>query len=114
MASTYDSTLSTDKDWVRFLVGDTDVPNTQLADEEIAALLVEESNKYLAAASALSTLLVTWSSSGKGVMEKQVGRLRIKRGLEDSAEQAVRNLIKELRIKGAGKTISKPKVFKVL
>lgn len=114
MAATYDSTLSTDKDWVRFLVGDTDITNAQLSDEEIAALLIEEANKYLAAAAALSRLLVTWSSSGKGLIEKRVGDLTIKRGLEDSAEQSVRNLIRELRIKGAGMTISRPKVFKVL
>jgi hypothetical protein len=39
MAATYDSTLSTDKDKVRFYIQDTDTANAQMQDEEITAMI---------------------------------------------------------------------------
>lgn len=39
MAATYDTTLATDKDKVRLLIGDTDTARAELSDEEITASL---------------------------------------------------------------------------
>lgn len=50
MAWTYDPSLPTDKDKVRFLVGDTDDRDAVIEDGEIAFLLSEHSNVYSAAA----------------------------------------------------------------
>jgi hypothetical protein len=98
LTTTYDSSLSTNRDWVRFLIGDTDSSDYQLQDEEIDAILVEQSNKYLAAARALSGLQGRWAGVGRGVAEKQVGRLR-KRwgGVEGSNAVAISDRIAELR-----------------
>jgi len=49
VAFSYDPTLASDLDWVRFLIGDRAQPSV-LEDEEITAVLAEEANKYLAAA----------------------------------------------------------------
>lgn len=114
MSATYDSSLPTDKDYVRFLVRDTVPATAQLQDEEIAALLTEEGNKYLAAAAALESLLTGWSSAGRGVIEKAVGKLRIRRGLDESADGAIRRYIDQLRTKGADLTVTPSKIFKVL
>lgn len=58
MAATYDVTLATDRDWVRFLINDRVTAKAVLQDEEIDALLVEEGNKYLAAARAGELILL--------------------------------------------------------
>jgi len=44
MAATFDDTLSTDKDKVRFMIGDVDTTNPLLQDEEINGLLVHHDN----------------------------------------------------------------------
>jgi hypothetical protein len=108
MASTYDPALSTDKDWVRFLVGDRDVSDPRLQDEELYALLREEANKYLAAAAAAELIL----GRNGGLVEKQVGDLRLKWG--GSAQDQYQKYIDHLRRKGAGLTLEKQNVFRVL
>lgn len=116
MAATYEPNpaAATDRDRVRFLIGDTDTSDAQIEDEEIEWLLTEEENVYLAAARALSGLHARWSSLGKGVIEKQTSRLRIRRGFDENASAAIAARIAELRKRGASDTISSPKVFKVL
>lgn len=110
MSATYDASLPTDKDWVRFLVGDRTVSSAVLQDEEIAALLVEEKNKYLAAARAGETIL----ARTQGVVSKQVDDLSISFG--DSAESAYRAHIKSLRERGATLLLRKSgsSVFRLL
>jgi len=55
--ATYDDNLSTDRDKVRFLIGDTDDDNQMLSDNEIAFLLTQEnSNLLLASASACEAI----------------------------------------------------------
>jgi hypothetical protein len=58
MANTYSGNpLSSDKDQVRFLIGDVDAASWKLSDEEIAYLLVEwDGGPYLAAAAAAETI----------------------------------------------------------
>lgn len=119
MSATYDPTLPTNLDWVRFLSGDTDVTTPQLQDEEITAVLGAETATgaalpYFAAARVLSILHTRWSSAGRGVLEKKVGRLTIKRGASDTAESAIKGAICELRERGAALLSTRPRVFRVL
>jgi hypothetical protein len=118
MSATYNPTLVTELDYVRFLIGDTSTPFL-LQDEEIQALITElgpytQARKYLAAADALSLLYVRWSLAGKGVVEKSVGKLRIKFGAESSAGEALNARIKELRETAARLLTPAPFAFRVL
>lgn len=107
MPATYDPMLNTDKDWVRFLCGDRDTSSAKLQDEEINALLAEEANKYLAAAAACFAII---GRTG-GLVLKQVGDLKLQySGNEKDAYHAYARRLQE---KGAGLTISVPRVFKV-
>lgn len=108
MTASYDPALSTDVDWVRSMVGDTDTSGAQLQDEEILQFLTEEANKYLAAALALETMLARWIAQGKGVVEKQVDDLRIRTIINSSSVPAVRDKIKWLRERGAWKLTPGP------
>ena len=45
---TYGGDLTTDKDWIRFTIGDTDVNSPLLYDEEITALLLNASKTKVA------------------------------------------------------------------
>lgn len=106
MAASYDSALPTNRDHVRFLIGDTDTSAPKLQDEEIDAVIEAETAtgaalKYYAAARCLSVLYARWAGKGAGVMEKQVSKLRIKRGIDQSAGEALDALICELRERGA-------------
>jgi hypothetical protein len=94
--------LPTDRDWVRFSVGDTDVSddeegntNAELDDYEIDALLVEEANKYLAAARAGDVLI----AKGGNVVSKMVGDLRLENSEEPKS--AYTEHLRRLREKGA-------------
>ena len=101
MAFTYNIELTTDKDWVRFLIVDRDVSlndnsvsKAYLSDEEINALLQEEENKYLAAARAGEILL----NRSKGLVHKEVEELSIE--YADSAESTYQIYINKLRERG--------------
>ena len=98
MAATYNPSLASDKDWVRFFIGDRGVDDVEstfvLSDEEINAVLGEEKNKYLAAARCGDVIL----SQGRGVVSKSVGNLSLSYG--DSPESAYRGHLKTLREKG--------------
>jgi len=107
VAATYNPTLVSDKDWVRFLCGDRDVTAAKLQDEEITALLVEEQNKYLAAARACDVIV---ARSG-GLVVKQVGDLKLQ--YSGTGKDAYHEHARQLREKGASLTISKPRTFKV-
>lgn len=97
MAATYDPSLVADKDWVRLLSGDRDMTDPRLQDEEIEQLLVENRNKYLAAAAACELILMRHGN----LVEKQVGDLKIK--YSDEVKSAYREYIARLRAKGADK-----------
>jgi hypothetical protein len=105
----YDHTLGTDRDWVRFLIGDhpKDLTKAVLQDEEINALLSEEQNKYYAAAMAGDIVVARLG----GAVSKQVGELGITYG--DSPESAYRTYLTNLRYRGARKSC-KTAAFKVI
>lgn len=50
-----------DRDKVRFLIGDTDTTDQQMSDEEIAWLLTEYPSVYLAAANAAEQLVARYA-----------------------------------------------------
>lgn len=50
MAWSYDTSLTTTRDRVRFLIGDTDTNDQQLSNEEISFVLSDNSDKVYAAA----------------------------------------------------------------
>ena len=86
MAATYDPALPANLDWVRFLIGDTDVSGTsaRLQDEEILALIAEEVaetgagvwTKYFAAAAALEALVNRWSTAARAARPRRCDRAR--------------------------------------
>jgi hypothetical protein len=111
MTASYDSSLRSEKDWVRMMIGDDDPATATLQDEEIDALLVEEANKYLAAAAALCVLQGRWASAGEGILEKQVDTLRIKWGVDPAATNVLTARIKELKRKGVDLVTPEPRML---
>lgn len=110
MPFTYDSGLSSDRDWVRLLSGDRVSAQMKLEDEEIDGLLREESNKYLAAARACEIIL---ARSG-GLVTKEVDTLRLQWSDNSTAETTYTRYIKYLKERGAERTIRSPLTFKNL
>ena len=94
----YNDSLATNRDWVRFLIGDTTCTE-KLSDQEIDALLVEEPNKYCAAAAALGYLLTKYAALGEGVLRKTVDELTVEYGGQGTPSpfDAIRLRISELR-----------------
>ena len=100
MAATFAPSLPTNKDWVRHKIGDkTDLPDDAIfQDEEIEAVLAEQSNKWLAAAELGESLLAETTG---GAVEKAVGDLRLR--WSDSPQSAYTAMLKRLREIGACK-----------
>ena len=111
----YTDTLLTDRDWVRFLIGDTDTANEKLSDNEIDAVVAENpNNKYCAAAEALSTLLVEYGSDGEGILRKTVDELSIEYGTQGSPFEAIEARISWLKRRCARERSSPNGLFKAL
>ena len=94
----YDDSLPTDRDWVRFLIGDT-LAVEKVSDAEITALLVEEPNKYCAAAAVLAHLLTKYGSKGEGILRKTVDELTVEYGGQGTPSpfDSLRQRISELK-----------------
>lgn len=73
MSWSYDPNLSTDRDRVRFLIGDTDTNDQLLSDEELDYLLTQYS-VYEAAAVACEAIAAKYARKA----DKEVGDLSIK------------------------------------
>jgi hypothetical protein len=123
MAATYDPTLATDADYVRFLVPDTDVTpatDAQFSDEEIAAVIAEEqsngrtgaSTKYFVAAVLLGILRSKFATLGEGRRRKIVDELEVEYGQHDSADEALEHRIDDLNAKGRRLLHPRPRLFK--
>ncbi len=112
MTTSYDPSLSTDKDWVRFYIGDTDLdPDAvDLQDEEILAVIADERNsKYLAAARCGEIII----ARTQGVVSKNVDNLGLSFG--DSPTSSFRSHLQKLREDGANRlTAKKNRVFRLL
>ncbi len=86
MTCSFSPTLPTNKDWVRFLTGDTDTPTgCVLSDEEINAIVAEVIaehgtgiwTKYCASSLAGIALAAVALSTSPSILRKVVGRLSI-------------------------------------
>jgi hypothetical protein len=77
MAATYDASLSTNKDWVRFLIGDTVSGNYYVQDETIEAVLTTENNIYMAA-SRIARAQYMRMTGGGSVEDRKVGETRVR------------------------------------
>ncbi len=110
MTTSYDPSLPTDKDWVRFFIGDTnlDAEFVDLQDEEILAVLGDERNKYLAAARCGEVII----GKKQGVVSKNVDNLSLTFG--DSPESAYRAHLERLREDGANRLLLNKRVFRAL
>lgn len=64
MSATYDEGLATDRDWVRFLIGDTDAANAEVSDEEIDAMLTRYPVPACAAVQVLQSLVARSNRAG--------------------------------------------------
>jgi len=108
MTATYNPALPTDVDWVRFQIGDRGtfvtppsgaVTGTSLEDEEITAILAEETNKWFAAAVCGEVIIAL----GQGAVSKSVGALSISFG--DSPTSGYRAHLAYLRQRGSVESI---------
>lgn len=77
IAWNFDASLSTNKDYVRFLIGDTNTNAQLVADETIVAILSNEANKFMAAA-AIVEALYKGVTSGGSLEDRKVGETRIR------------------------------------
>ncbi len=95
MTWTYNGDPSTsDRDAIRYLVGDTDTTDQQTTDEEIAWILTEEPNVYFAAARAARTISAKFARKA----DKTVGDLSIK---YSQSRDHYDMLAKDLEVRGA-------------
>lgn len=76
MAWSFNASLSTDKDWVRFLIGDTDTNAELVADETIEAILTAEMNVYMAGAE-ICEYLARGITKGGTIKDRKVGETKI-------------------------------------
>lgn len=125
MTCTYNHDLPTDRDWVRRLTNDTDVPSSCfLEDEEIDALVADSITaygegawtKYSAGAEALEMRAQSGAivEATDGVKRKRVGRLEVERGAGVVALAELRKQAARLRAKGAALMSRKPSAFSTL
>lgn len=116
---TYDPTLPTDRDHVRLLINDTVESSAKFSDEELTALIAEETStgkarKYFAAARALEILIGRWAGAGDGVAEIQVDDYRAKAGLNENSIEGLHATIASLRKRGAWLLSSSCRPFRAL
>ncbi len=109
MSASYNASLPTDLDWVRFFIGDRDKDDAILEDEEISQLLEEERNKYMAAFRAGNIIM----AQDQGVVEKAVGDLRLDKG-DDSAKNSYNVYLLTLQKKGVFIQPTEKRIFRVL
>jgi len=74
MAATYDSSMTTNKDKVRFLIQDTVVATAMLQDEEINFMLIEYPNYKMAAANCADVLSSKFASAAES---RTIGNLKL-------------------------------------
>ena len=77
MSWQFDAALNTEKDWVRFLIGDTNSSRQLVQDETIIAVLGAEPNRYIAAAE-ICEYIVRGLTAGGALEDRKVGETRIR------------------------------------
>lgn len=97
MAWSYDVTLSTDKDRIRLMIGDTDPDDAQYSNEELEALATVYGGVHAAAIAAANGLAAKYSRFA----DKWVGDLKI------LASQKARNYLALAKTLGAAGVVSR-------
>jgi len=97
MANTYNTALTTSKDKIRLLVGDTDSADWLLSDEEINFFAGQESNVYLAAAMTAKALAAKFAR----LVDHAIGDVRV--NLSQRQAQFA-TLAKDLQTRGGGES----------
>jgi hypothetical protein len=98
MSWSYDPTLQTDRDLVRFWVGDTNADDPQIWNEEIDALLAATTSVEAAAVDAARAILARYARA----VDKSVGDLKISYGQRRDAYRALlAELERRLALKAA-------------
>lgn len=94
---------ASNRDAVRFLIGDTVDTSPLLSDEEIAWLLTQHGNIYFAAAGAAEVAASGFSNAaGYGAVKtKTVGSLSISYAEDEARAKEFRTLSKSLKVRGA-------------
>lgn len=106
MTATYDPGLPSELDWIRLTISDNVVSAPKFQDEEINAVLQEQTatgtaRKYYAAAQLLSDLIIRFGSAGNGVLSKKVGESSTTFGQDEDMLKAMRDRVSSLRKEGA-------------
>lgn len=117
MAATFNEELTTNKDWVRLLIGDTNTSDAKLQDETIVAILADEgNNKYCAAVVALRAIAAQFASASTGLKRKVVDDLQLEWSEGASWEEAFGPRIAELKARCKLDTASatNPYAFKAI
>lgn len=126
MSFSYDETLSTTRDVVRFLVSDIIGPaaSALFQDEEIDGIITLRTGErvtaaalpYDVAALLLGQLLTRFSFKGKGVEEKVVDKLRIRFGIggQSSLPEAIRAEMESLRRRASYLGASRGKLLRAV
>lgn len=122
MAFTYDATLLTDRDWVRFYVPDKVAAVAIYQDEEIDALIAEQmakgrtglSAKYYASASALRNLVGEYALVGGGLRRKEVDDLELEFGFQTASSKALQDKIDFLEKEGNKCLVPRPKLIQAM
>jgi len=111
MSASYDPGLGTDLYWVRFNIGDRDVANASLQDEEITAVLAEEANRYLAASRCGRLILARGRG---GIASKSVDGLSI--SYDSSPDNAYGRYLDSLHKRGCDLLLdaTKGRTFRML
>ena len=93
MAWTYSGDPSdSDRDWVRFRVGDTDSTDPQLTDGEIDSLVSDEGSKEAAALAAVRAILAKYAR----LVDKSVGDLHLSYSQRQASYQALAERLERL------------------
>lgn len=94
MAWTYSGNpASSDRDWIRFRLGDNRETPQSLSDEELDYLLTQEATNYMAASRAAEAMSARHMATS--VTQKEVGDLRLSYGYADTGKRYLQ-LAKEL------------------
>lgn len=99
MAWTYDSTLSTDRDKIRVLIGDYDSNDPMLSDEEIAFMQAENGDIYSTAAACIDIAIAALARKPES---KSVGPLSLSYAGRIRNLEAARTRIKKMKDDRAG------------
>jgi hypothetical protein len=77
MSWSFDVSLNTDKDYVRYLIGDTNTNRQLVQDETIEAVLQNEANVWMTAADIIVALYRGLTAAGS-LEDRKVGETRIR------------------------------------